>query len=162
MSAHHQMSPSDAKKNIVNKRGCCILHVFAANLGKLDECSAKYQIECAFFADRHHFDNPVYSTSFTGPNRSAGSGQAPTSQISQSTHLPLNNGCSRVVNHFAVPSCSTKKHVNIEREKLAGPSHVLSASAGACANHYQDDTEEEEHESGKYIRRGAMPFREIF
>ena len=63
-----------------------------------------------------------------------------------STHLPLNNGCSRVVNHFA-PTCAiAKKHVNIEREKLA------AGGGTAAPNHYQDDidTEEEtEHESGK-------------
>ena len=63
-----------------------------------------------------------------------------------STHLPLNNGCSRVVNHFA-PTCAiAKKHVNIEREKLA------AGGGTAPPNHYQDDidTEEEtEHESGK-------------
>ena len=52
--------------------------------------------------------------------------------------LPLNNGCSRVVNHFA-PSVSVKKHVNIERDKLG---------VAGGANHYQEDTEEEDHESG--------------
>ena len=67
--------------------------------------------------------------------------------VPSSTHLPLNNGCSRVVNHFA-PTCANiaKKHVNIEREKLA------AGGGTAPPNHYQDDidTEEEtEHESGK-------------
>ena len=65
--------------------------------------------------------------------------------VPSSTHLPLNNGCSRVVNHFA-PTCATaKKHVNIEREKLA------AGGGTAAPNHYHDDidTEEEEHENGK-------------
>ena len=62
-----------------------------------------------------------------------------------STHLPLNNGCSRVVNHFAPTCAAAKKHVNIEREKLA------AGGGTAAPNHYHDDidTEEEEHESGK-------------
>ena len=78
----------------------------------------------------------------------------------QSTHLPLNNGCSRVVNHFSTSasSCSNtaKKHVNIERDKLG----VDRGGQGACGgpntsvpNHYQDDTEEEmEHESGNFAQ----------
>ena len=68
--------------------------------------------------------------------------------VPSSTHLPLNNGCSRVVNHFA-PTCATaKKHVNIEREKLA------AGGGTAAPNHYHDDidTEEEEHENGKNYR----------
>merc|ERR1712051_1152355 len=66
--------------------------------------------------------------------------------VPSSTHLPLNNGCSRVVNHFA-PTCATaKKHVNIEREKLA------AGGGTAAPNHYHDDidTEEEEHENGAF------------
>ena len=77
------------------------------------------------FPDRHHFDNPVYSG-------------APRPGTSISGGLPLNNGCSRVVNHFA-PSVSVKKHVNIERDKLG---------VAGGANHYQEDTEEEDRESG--------------
>ena len=80
----------------------------------------------------------------------------------QSTHLPLNNGCSRVVNHFATASCSNtaKKHVNIERDKLGGggsgapatgaPSGGHGQMSTSVPNHYQDDTEEEEHESGNF------------
>ena len=65
--------------------------------------------------------------------------------VPSSTHLPLNNGCSRVVNHFAPTCAAAKKHVNIEREKLA------AGGGTAAPNHYHDDidTEEEEHESGK-------------
>ena len=81
-------------------------------------------------SDRHHFDNPVYSTSFNGAN---GANRIPAAANSQ--HLPLNNGCSRVVNHL-----NPKKHVNIEREKLA-----------TTANHYQDDTEEDDQESGMLV-----------
>ena len=103
------------------------------------------------FPDRHHFDNPVYSTSYRGAHRgdggAGGAGVAPAGAPigAPSTHLPLNNGCSRVVNHFA-PTCAAKKHVNIEREKLA------AGGGTAPPNHYQDDidTEEEEHESGKF------------
>ena len=97
----------------------------------------------------------MYSTSYRGANPrgdgpggpggagvGAPAGPAPAGQ--PSTHLPLNNGCSRVVNHFA-PTCTAKKHVNIEREKLA------AGGGTAPPNHYQDDidTEEEEHESGE-------------
>ena len=107
-----------------------------------------------FVTDRHHFDNPVYSTSYRGgSHRGEGAtgvlsaGAAPVSGVSgPSTHLPLNNGCSRVVNHFA-PACSTsKKHVNIEREKLA------TVGNSATPNHYQDDidTEEEDPENGNH------------
>ena len=76
--------------------------------------------------DRHHFDNPVYSGAGPRPGTNAGGG------------LPLNNGCSRVVNHFSPSAHSTvKKHVNIERDKLA------------TANHYQEEeTEEEENANG--------------
>ena len=87
-----------------------------------------------FFVDRHHFDNPVYSGIAPRPGTSIGGG------------LPLNNGCSRVVNHFA-PSTSSKKHVNIERDKLG----VAGSNPAAAANHYQgEDTEEDEHERGNY------------
>ena len=110
-------------------------------------------------ADRHHFDNPVYSTSFRGGGPGP-SGVTPNTNPVQSTHLPLNNGCSRVVNHFSTSasSCSNtaKKHVNIERDKLG----VDRGGQGACGgpntsvpNHYQDDTEEEmEHESGNFAQ----------
>lgn len=107
--------------------------------------------------DRHHFDNPVYSTSYRGAGHrggggdpgAGGAGVAPAGApvgVPSSTHLPLNNGCSRVVNHFA-PTCATaKKHVNIEREKLA------AGGGTAAPNHYHDDidTEEEEHENGAF------------
>ena len=99
-------------------------------------------IKKLIFADRHHFDNPVYSTSYRG----GGPAPGPTNPV-PSTHLPLNNGCSRVVNHFSTSAsaCSSaKKHVNIERDKLGG-------GATSVPNHYQDDTEEEmEHESGNF------------
>lgn len=114
------------------------------------------------FSDRHHFDNPVYSTSYRGGHPGHGGPGAPPSGSNnpvQSTHLPLNNGCSRVVNHFSTSasSCSNtaKKHVNIERDKLG-----VGGGQGACGgpntsvpNHYQDDTEEEmEHESGNFAQ----------
>ena len=87
-----------------------------------------------FFIDRHHFDNPVYSGIAPRPGNNSGGG------------LPLNNGCSRVVNHFA-PSTSSKKHVNIERDKLG----VAGSNPAAAANHYQgEDTEEDEHDRGNY------------
>ena len=65
--------------------------------------------------------------------------------VPSSTHLPLNNGCSRVVNHFAPTCAAAKKHVNIEREKLA------AGGGTAAPNHYHDDidTEEEEQQNGK-------------
>ena len=74
------------------------------------------------------------------------SGIAPRPGTSIGGGLPLNNGCSRVVNHFA-PSTSSKKHVNIERDKLG----VAGSNPAAAANHYQgEDTEEDEHERGNY------------
>jgi hypothetical protein len=74
-------------------------------------------------------------------------------------HLPLNNGCSRVVNHFGSSSSATtaKKHVNIERDKLGGnpgnPGNTTNntTTTAAVTNHYQDDTEDDENESGKTI-----------
>ena len=79
--------------------------------------------------DRHHFDNPVYSGAGPRPGTTSGGG------------LPLNNGCSRVVNHFSPSTHSTvKKHVNIERDKR---------DKLATANHYQEEeTEEEENANG--------------
>jgi len=82
-------------------------------------------------SDRHHFDNPVYSGAGPRPGTTSGGG------------LPLNNGCSRVVNHFSPSTHSTvKKHVNIERDKR---------DKLATANHYQEEeTEEEENANGAF------------
>ena len=133
----------------------------AVNILQACELNNAFQtiLRLNFSTDRHHFDNPVYSTSFRGGGPGP-SGATPNTNPVQSTHLPLNNGCSRVVNHFSTSasSCSNtaKKHVNIERDKLG----VDRGGQGACGgpntsvpNHYQDDTEEEmEHESGNFAQ----------
>ena len=99
--------------------------------------------------DRHHFDNPVYSGAGPRPGTTSGGG------------LPLNNGCSRVVNHFSPSTHSTvKKHVNIERDKR---------DKLATANHYQEEeTEEEENANGiifffkKKKKRLQIPIWSLF
>ena len=70
-----------------------------------------------------------------------------------------------MVNHFATASCSNtaKKHVNIERDKLGGGA-TAAPSGGqnmttSVPNHYQDDTEEDEHESGNFLALRILLFR---
>ena len=84
------------------------------------------------FLDRHHFDNPVYSTNFTTTNQPHHSVGPSGGQISSATLgqvvFPLNNvACvNRVVNRFitnnanpnATSSC--KNNVNSDRERLRG------------------------------------------
>ncbi len=72
--------------------------------------------------DRHHFDNPVYSTAFTGspmasinPSSHPLRGRISGSAGGNSESISLNN--SRVVNRFAV--VGNAKNVNSERERLA-------------------------------------------
>ncbi len=107
-------------------------------------------VSTKLFSDRHHFDNPVYSTtsqvaSGGGPPSGQGSCPGRTSNPQRTTnHFPLNNGCSRVINNFSTASTSSganaaKKHVNIEREKLAMTSNHT---------YHEDDTEDEVGDRG--------------
>lgn len=85
--------------------------------------------------DRHHFDNPVYATSFTG-------GPGPGPAAVSSTHLPLNNGCSRVVNHFNSSGPPAKNNnINIERQKLGIVKNSIHSSS------YVEEDEDEEEDS---------------
>ena len=79
--------------------------------------------------DRHHFDNPVYSTTFTSNQQhSGGSGGAINGATLGQVVFPLNNvACvNRVVNRFATnttnPNASgtCKNNVNSDRERLRG------------------------------------------
>ncbi len=116
-------------------------------------CVWGYQLNPEHFSDRHHFDNPVYSTAQVA---AGGGGGGPTSQQhchppgrgglgAAANHLPLNN---RVINNFSGSASSTggtiKKHVNIEREKLA-------AMASNHPYHNEEDTEDEVQDRGKLI-----------
>ena len=82
------------------------------------------------FVDRHHFDNPVYSTTFTSNQQhSGGSGGAAINGATLGQVVfPLNNiACvNRVVNSFstntATPNAkgTCKHNVNSDRERLRG------------------------------------------
>ena len=113
--------------------------------------------------DRHHFDNPVYSTAFTGsPMASIATASHPMrARIAASnggTSDSLNN--SRVVNRFA------KKNVNSERERLGA---LVAPAASATASAYLENDEEEQDSlsdrgsqesagSDPYIRRQTYHF----
>jgi hypothetical protein len=86
-------------------------------------------------ADRHHFDNPVYSTAFTGSPMASINGPPARSRLSAAHPLPDSLNNSRVVNKL---SASSKKNVNSERERLGA---LTSVSAAAS---YLDNDEEEQ------------------
>ena len=78
--------------------------------------------------DRHHFDNPVYSTNFTNnPGPQGGGGQINGAVLGQVV-FPLNNvACvNRVVNRFATNATTSnqpstcKNTLNSDRERLRG------------------------------------------
>jgi hypothetical protein len=78
------------------------------------------------FLDRHHFDNPVYSTNFT--SNPGSSGGAINGAVLGQVVFPLNNvACvNRVVNRFATnttnsnPPSTCKNTLNSDRERLRG------------------------------------------
>ena len=82
------------------------------------------------FVDRHHFDNPVYSTNFTSNQQhsSGSSGGAINGATLGQVVFPLNNvACvNRVVNRFATNTANPnapgtcKNNVNSDRERLRG------------------------------------------
>ena len=105
------------------------------NCRDLEKCIARetytititFNIDFYFFVDRHHFDNPVYSTNFTtGPGGSGGG--AINGAVLGQVVFPLNNvACvNRVVNRFATNSMSSngastcKNTLNSDRERLRG------------------------------------------
>ena len=78
--------------------------------------------------DRHHFDNPVYSTNFTNNPGAAGGGGPINGAVLGQVVFPLNNvACvNRVVNRFATnasssnPPSTCKNTLNSDRERLRG------------------------------------------
>jgi len=101
------------------------------------------------FIDRHHFDNPVYSTAFTGsPMASINTSSHPLrgrisgSAGGNSESISLNN--SRVVNRFAV--VGNAKNVNSERERLGVSSqlHNQQQQPMTATTYLENDEEEQD------------------